>query len=233
MTSILELKDISLDYPDGLDDQGQPRTVRALDRVSLTLKAGDFKALTGSSGSGKSSLLSVAAGLIQPSSGQRLIQGQDTSSYSEAQLARLRREKIGLIFQQPNLIPSLTALEQLEVMARISGLGGAQLKEARTRAADLLDLVGLKDQASRRVHQLSGGQRQRVNIARALMGSPLLLLADEPTSALDAERSEAIVQLLAEVTREFGTATLMITHDLDQLALTQGSWRMVDGRLEE
>ncbi len=148
MTSILELKDISLDYPDGLDDQGQPRTVRALDRVSLTLKAGDFKALTGSSGSGKSSLLSVAAGLIQPSSGQRLIQGQDTSSYSEAQLARLRREKIGLIFQQPNLIPSLTALEQLEVMARISGLGGAQLKEARSRAADLLDLVGLKDQAS-------------------------------------------------------------------------------------
>ena len=230
--SVLELRDIVLDYPDGVDEQGNPRTMRALDHVNLTASRGEFIALTGASGSGKSSLLSVAAGLITPTAGARLINGTDTTAYKDADLAALRRTDIGIIFQQPNLIASLTAVEQLELTARISGARGAELKAARATAADLLDMVGLGDAANRRVHQLSGGQRQRVNIARALMGSPSLLLADEPTSALDAERSAAIVELLVKVTAEFNTATLMITHDLEQVQLTDRVEHMVDGRLE-
>ncbi|WP_421084402.1 ABC transporter ATP-binding protein [Rothia nasimurium] len=229
--AVLELRDITLDYPDGVDADGQPVILRALDRVNLTLKRGDFYALTGASGSGKSSLLSVAAGLITPTGGQRLIQGADTTGYKDAQLAALRRREIGLIFQQPNLIPSLTAAEQLELVARIGGAKGAGLKEARRRAQNLLELVGLEAAASRKVHQLSGGQRQRVNIARALMGNPSLLLADEPTSALDAERSEAIVNLLGQVTAEFKTATLMITHDQGHSRAVDTVLTMADGRL--
>ncbi|MGV3247090.1 ABC transporter ATP-binding protein [Rothia sp. 11254D007CT] len=230
--SVLELRDIVLNYPDGVDADGTPRTMRALDHVNLTASRGEFIALTGASGSGKSSLLSVAAGLITPTAGARLINSTDTTAYKDADLAALRRTDIGIIFQQPNLIASLTAAEQLELTARISGTRGAELKAARATAADLLDMVGLGEAANRRVHQLSGGQRQRVNIARALMGSPSLLLADEPTSALDAERSAAIVELLANITAEFKTATLMITHDLEQIQLTHRVEHMVDGRLQ-
>lgn len=229
--SVLELRDITLEYPDGVDAAGNPATMRALDTVSLTLARGDFLALTGASGSGKSSLLSVAAGLITPTSGTRLINGTDTTGYRDAQLAELRRTTIGIIFQQPNLIASLTAAEQLELVARINGAHGAALRDARRRASDLLELVGLGAASNRRVHQLSGGQRQRVNIARALMGQPDLLLADEPTSALDAERSTAIVELLAQITAEFKTATLMITHDQDHTRLATATYTMHDGAL--
>lgn len=227
----LELRDITLDYPDGVDSSGKPLTARALDGINLTVERGDFFALTGASGSGKSSLLSVAAGLITPTSGSRLINGVDTTGYRDSQLAELRRTTIGIIFQQPNLIASLTAAEQLELVARIGGARGAELRAARSQAHDLLDLVGLSAASHRKVHQLSGGQRQRVNIARALMSQPALLLADEPTSALDSERSEEIVRLLAQVTAEFNTATLMITHDAEQAALATGQLHMVDGRL--
>lgn len=227
----LELHSITLDYPDGVDAAGNPLTARALDGINLTVERGEFLALTGASGSGKSSLLSVAAGLITPTSGARLIDGTDTTGYRDAQLAELRRTTIGIIFQQPHLIASLTAAEQLELVARIGGARGAALRAARSRAADLLDLVGLSGAAHRRAHQLSGGQRQRVNIARALMSQPVLLLADEPTSALDSERSEEVVRLLARVTAEFNTATLMITHDTEHTRLATGQLRMVDGRL--
>lgn len=227
----LELRNITLDYPDGVDATGNPVTARALDDISLTVDRGEFLALTGASGSGKSSLLSVAAGLITPTSGTRLINGVDTTGYRDSQLAELRRTTIGIIFQQPNLIASLTAAEQLELVARIGGARGKDLRAAKSRAADLLELVGLSSAAHRRVHQLSGGQRQRVNIARALMGQPAVLLADEPTSALDSERSEEIVRLLARVTDEFNTATLMITHDAEQAKLATGQVHMVDGRL--
>lgn len=230
-SAALELRGITLDYPDGVDAAGNPVTMRALDSVDLTLNRGDFVALTGASGSGKSSLLSVAAGLVTPTAGQRLIQGVDTTGFTDAQLAHLRRTDIGIIFQQPNLLASLTAAEQLELVARIGGARGQSLNEARKRALDLLDLVGLGAAAGRRVHQLSGGQRQRVNIARALMMNPALLLADEPTSALDAERSAAIVELLATVTAEFNTATLMITHDLAHTEVTTATLTMDDGRL--
>lgn len=230
---VLELRDIVLEYPDGVDADGNPTVMRALDSVSLTAHRGTLTAVTGASGSGKSSLLSVAAGLITPTSGARIIQGNRTENYSDRQLAELRRTTVGFIFQQPNLLASLTAAEQLELVARISGVRGTDLKVARQRATELLDLVGLGAEKGRKMHQLSGGQRQRVNIARALMNTPALLLADEPTSALDAERSASIVELLARITREFNTATLLITHDGDQLAHADRTVHMADGCLTD
>ena len=188
-------------------------------------------ALVGESGSGKSSLLAVAGALVEPTSGSVRINGIEAVGQSEKTRAGLRREQIGVVFQQPNLIPSLTAREQLLVAEHIRGLRGARLKE-KARAADaLLERVGLGGVGDRRPHQLSGGQRQRVNIARALMGDPALLLADEPTSALDHERSQEIVDLLREVTREFDVATVMVTHETDLLDSVDATVTMRDGRL--
>jgi len=222
MKSVLSLRDVTLDYPDG------GTTLRALDRVSLDLAAGTFLALLGPSGSGKSSLLAVAATLIRPTSGTVLVAGQDAGSLTDAGRSALRRDRVGIIFQQPNLLPSLTAVEQLLLAAH---LRGEQPRQARERAGTLLDRVGLAAAGDRRPHQLSGGQRQRVNIARALMADPALLLVDEPTAALDQQRSGDIVRLLREVTDEFGVATLMVTHDAEMVPHTDAVATMADGRL--
>ncbi|MBM7051554.1 MULTISPECIES: ABC transporter ATP-binding protein [unclassified Rothia (in: high G+C Gram-positive bacteria)] len=230
-TAALTLGNVTLEYPDGVDAHGNPTSVRALDNVNFTAHPGTFTALIGQSGSGKSSLLSVASALITPTSGQVLVGNTDISHATDAELTTLRRKEIGIIFQQPNLIASLTAEEQLILAEHIRGARGKELKNARARAQELLELVGLKNQGSRRVHQLSGGQRQRVNIARALMGNPTLLLADEPTSALDHERSVAIVELLQNVTREFGVATIMVTHDVEFAEAADTVATMNDGRL--
>lgn len=217
----LQLTDITLTYPDG-DDR-----VRALDEVSLTCRPGRMTAVVGPSGSGKSSLLAVAATLITPENGQVLLDDIDLTGLPEAERSRTRREKIGIVFQTSNLLASLTAVEQLTVMAHLSGQSP---KEARSRAMDLLDAVGLADQAGRRPHQLSGGQRQRVTIARGLMNSPSLLLVDEPTSALDSERSATILGMLRRLTLERDVATVMVTHDREQLAQADDVVEMVDGR---
>lgn len=221
-TAHLNLANVTLDYPDGSG------TTTALDRVSLTAQAGQLVSLVGPSGSGKSSLLAVAATLVRPTGGQVLIDGTDTQGLKEKDLAALRRSQVGIIFQQPNLLPSLTAAEQLIISDH---LRGKPARAARTRAAGLLDVVGLSASADKLPHQLSGGQRQRVNIARALMGSPKVLLVDEPTAALDHERSEAIVRLLRQVTTEFAVATVMVTHDTEFLPLTDVVATMRDGQL--
>jgi putative ABC transport system ATP-binding protein len=222
MIPALTLIDATLEYPDGTG------SLKALDRVSLSVDAGTILALTGPSGSGKSSLLAVAATLIPPTSGRVLLQGIDAGGLSAGETAALRRERIGIIFQQPNLLPSLTALEQLQLAGH---LRGEAPRRSADRARDLLDRVGLAGSAGRRPHELSGGQRQRVNIARALMGRPQVLLVDEPTAALDHERSEAIVRLLVQVTREYNVATLMVTHDTEYVPLTDAEANMRDGTL--
>lgn len=222
MNAPLTLVNVTLEYPDG------GTTLKALDRVSLALGAGEFLALVGPSGSGKSSLLAVAAALIRPTSGVVSIDGHEATGLPDAQLTALRRKKIGIIFQQPNLLPSLTALEQLLLADH---LRGKPLAAARRRAMELLDVVGLGPVQGKRPHQLSGGQRQRVNIARALMGLPKVLLVDEPTAALDQERSGGIVRLLREITNEFSVATVMVTHDTEFVPLTDAVARMRDGRL--
>ncbi|MFQ6143493.1 ABC transporter ATP-binding protein [Streptomyces seoulensis] len=226
----LVLDDVTLTYPDG---EGR---LTALDRVGLAVPAGSLTAVVGPSGSGKSSLLAVAATLITPDGGRVCVAGTATAGLSAAERAVLRRRSIGIVFQQPNLLPSLTAAEQLEVMARLDGRrtadrSTADRSTARGRARELLAAVGLADRADRRPHQLSGGQRQRVNIARALMNEPSVLLVDEPTSALDHERGAAVLDLLVRLTRDRGTATVLVTHDRGHLDAADAVREMRDGRL--
>lgn len=227
----LRLEGVTLEYADGTHENGSPRTVRALDAVDLEVEAGTTTALVGPSGSGKSSLLAVAATLIRPSAGTVHLADRELTGLPEKELARLRRSEIGMIFQQPNLLASLTAREQLVLTAHLRGGRGAELRKAADRADDLLELVGMSGSAGRRPHQLSGGQRQRVNIARALMGRPRVMLVDEPTSALDHDRSQEVMELLVEVTRRFGTATVVVTHDAELVPLSDRSVTMRDGRL--
>ncbi|WP_409060466.1 ABC transporter ATP-binding protein [Streptomyces sp. SYP-A7185] len=221
------LEDITLTYPDG---EGR---LTALDGVGLDVPAGTLTAVVGPSGSGKSSLLAVAATLVTPDLGRVLVGGTETGSLSPAERSELRREKLGIVFQQPNLLASLTALEQVELMARLAGRGRSAAGRTRARARELLGTVGLADLAHRRPHQLSGGQRQRVGIARALMNAPAVLLVDEPTSALDHERGAAVLGLLTALTRERATATILVTHDHSHVTSADRVVEMVDGRLGE
>ncbi|WP_406382613.1 ABC transporter ATP-binding protein [Streptomyces sp. NBC_01618] len=218
----LNLTDITLTYPDG------ESRLTALDRVCLDVPKGSLTAVVGPSGSGKSSLLAVAATLITPEAGTVTIDGTSTTGMTRGELTALRRHKIGIVFQQPNLLPSLTAAEQLQVMARIDGRSPSA---ARPRAMELLDAVGLADQAGRRPHQLSGGQRQRINIARALMNDPTVLLVDEPTSALDHERGAAVIDLITRLTHQRATATVLVTHDRAHLTAVDQIAEVHDGRL--
>ncbi|MFF0203762.1 ABC transporter ATP-binding protein [Streptomyces sp. NPDC005017] len=220
----LKLTDVVLTYPDG---DGR---ITALDQVCLDVPAGTLTVVAGPSGSGKSSLLAVAATLVTPDAGRVTVDGTDTTGLTRAELTELRRHRIGIVFQQPNLLTSLTAVEQLQVMAHIDGRSASR---ARGRARDLLDAVGLAGQAHRRPHQLSGGQRQRVNIARALMNDPAVLLVDEPTSALDHERGAAVVGLIGRLTRERGTATVLVTHDPAHLGAADRIAEVRDGRVTD
>ena len=218
----LDLTGVTLTYPDG------GHRLTALADVTLAVPRGGLTAVVGPSGSGKSSLLAVAATLVTPDAGTVTVDGTVTTGLSRAELAALRRGAVGIVFQQPNLLPALTCAEQLQVMARIAGRSPAR---ARPRAMELLDAVGLAGLAGRRPHQLSGGQRQRVGLARALMNAPAVLLADEPTSALDRTRAAAAVALIARLTREHATATLLVTHDPAHLAVADRVVEVRDGRL--
>ncbi|AOS64586.1 ABC transporter ATP-binding protein [Actinoalloteichus hymeniacidonis] len=218
----LQLHDIVLTYPDG---DGR---LTAVDHADLDVPSGTVTALVGPSGSGKSSLLAVAAALITPDSGRVVVADTEVTGMSRDEMTALRLAKIGIIFQQPNLIGSLSAAEQLEVMAHLRGRAP---RSARDRARELLDAVGLADKTGHRPHQLSGGQRQRVNIARALMNDPDVLLVDEPTSALDRERGAAIIDLLTTLTHRRATATVLVTHDRAHLDGVDQVAEIRDGRL--
>lgn len=220
----INLQDITLTYPDG------DTTVTALDHVDLDVQAGQLHAIVGPSGSGKSSLLAVAATLIAPSSGGVYIDGVDTNSHTAASLTRLRLNRIGIVFQQPNLLSSLTALDQLLITAHMRS---QPPRDHRAAASRMLATVGLDGKQHRRPATLSGGERQRVNIARALMGDPAVLLVDEPTAALDRERGAQVMSLLAEVSRTYQLATVIVTHDTEHLALADRASILRDGRLEE
>ncbi|WEK61556.1 MAG: ABC transporter ATP-binding protein [Candidatus Microbacterium colombiense] len=225
---MIRLNDITLTFPDG------DSRVTAVDGVSLTAHPGTVTGITGPSGSGKSSLLAVAATLIRPDSGQVFIDDIDATELSARDATELRRESIGIVFQQSNLIPALTAREQLTVMNELGAAGSRRRRgETVTRADALLDAVGLADHGDKRPHQLSGGQRQRVNIARALMNDPSVLLVDEPTSALDQERGARIIDLILRLTDERNTSTLLVTHDLVHLPRMHGVVHLVDGRFVE
>lgn len=218
----LELERVNLYFGDG--DQ----EVRALDEVSLRIRPGEVVAIAGPSGSGKSSLLAVAGGLITPGTGRVVVGDVDLVGLSDRDRTVARRTRIGYVFQYANLLPSLTAREQLLLVAHLAGRISA---DHRARADELLSAVGMAHRADRRPHQLSGGERQRVGIARALMSRPTLLLADEPTSALDHERSRSVMGVLAEQAHLRSTATLLATHDADILGYADRVLHMQDGRL--
>ena len=221
----LKVSNVSLVLGDG--DQ----RVTALDDVSLEVRPGELVAVLGPSGAGKSSLLAVCGGLCTPTSGTISINGTVITSVNSAQLTEIRRERIGFVFQQSNLVPSLTAVDQLLLLVHLRGKkpDGNDKK----RALALLDEVGMSARTDRRPGQLSGGERQRVGIARAVMMSPALLLVDEPTSMLDNSRGKQIVELLSQECHDHSVATLMVTHDQSVLTSADRIVNISDGRLSE
>jgi putative ABC transport system ATP-binding protein len=186
------------------------RKVRALDGVSLHIRKGEFVSLVGPSGSGKSTLLNLIGTLDRPSSGEIYIEDQALSGLSDDSLTRLRRDKIGFIFQFFNLLPSLSCLENVSLPLHLRGWSR---KQARERAAELLGLVGLGHRTSHLPDELSGGERQRVAIARALSVYPPILLADEPTGNLDTHTGAEILRLIRDLHERLGATILMVTHD--------------------
>lgn len=220
MSHALELKDVTVSYSDG------DSHVKALNSVDLSVEAGEFVAVVGPSGSGKSTLLAVAGALTTPDSGQVLVAGEDIVPLGDSELAQIRRNHIGFVFQSSGNLPSaLTAEEQIELASKVIG------KTGRYSSAELLEKVGMAHRAKHRPGSLSGGERQRVGIARALVGDPQVLLVDEPTAALDRARSQEIVALLAKECHDFNVAGVMVTHDYDVLGHCDKVYEMVDGRL--
>jgi putative ABC transport system ATP-binding protein len=203
-------------------------TINAVDGVSFDVHSGEFVALVGPSGSGKTTMLSMLAALLIPSSGQILIDEHDLAKMNESRRVALRREKIGFTFQSNNLIPFLTALENVELMLRLNNKldsGGRQ------RSAELLSRLGLDQRLKSLPAQMSGGQQQRVAIARALIHSPTVVLADEPTASLDTERAFQVVETFAALIHENKRAGIMVTHDLRMCKYVDRVLQMRDGKL--
>ncbi|MEX2689983.1 MAG: ABC transporter ATP-binding protein [Candidatus Njordarchaeum guaymaensis] len=201
---LLEAIDVHKTYRIG------PIEIKALRGVNLTLKQGEFISIVGPSGSGKTTLLNIIGTLDKPTKGMVLIDGKDITKMSESELTQLRRHKIGFIFQFHNLIPILSALENVELPMIIAGI---PREERLQRARYLLKLVGLGDRLNHRPNELSGGEQQRVAIARALANKPILILADEPTGELDTENSLLVVSVLRDAVKEVGGSCILVTHN--------------------
>nr|BAL59415.1 ABC transport system protein [Candidatus Acetothermum autotrophicum] len=218
---MIELKNVHKVYP--MDEVSVP----ALRGIDLTIKPGEFVAIMGPSGSGKSTLMHLLGCLDLPSDGLVQLDGRDITKLDEDILAQIRGKKIGFVFQTFNLIPTLTALENVELPLFFQGVPRA---ERRARAAELLRKVGLEGRMHHKPAQLSGGERQRVAVARALANDPEIILADEPTGNLDSESGEAILELLAQLHRE-GKTIILVTHNPEAAAYAQRIVRIRDGRL--
>ncbi len=219
MTHCIELRDIVKIYKMG--DQ----EVRAVDGVSFVVDPGEMVAITGASGSGKTTLMNIIGGLDRPTSGQYFLDGEDVSKLSENALARIRNKKIGFVFQNFNLLPRMTALENVEVPLLYAGL-----RHAKEQAMAALERVGLAERAHHEPNQLSGGQRQRVAIARALVTNPTIILADEPTGNLDSRTSIEIMELFTELNAQ-GVTLIIVTHEPDIAAWCKRIIQMRDGKI--
>ena len=203
--------------------------VHALDGINFKIKTGSFVSIIGKSGSGKSTLLSQLGALDQPTSGEIIVDDTDITKLSGSKQTTYRSKKIGFVFQQYNLIPNLTALENVMLGLEFGGVPAGERKE---RALELLELVGIdEDQARRRPAKLSGGQQQHVSIARALGNEPAFILADEPTGNLDSETGKTIFKLLHDLSRGHNTTIIVVTHDLDIAGRTDHTYQLKDGKL--
>jgi len=225
MSSLVEAREVSKIYQMG------STTVAALDHVSLSVNQGEFVAIQGTSGSGKSTLLNVIGGLDHPTSGEVLFESKSLAPLSKKEMARYRRYSVGMIFQNFNLITTMSAEENVGLALAFAGLRGAQRSK---RAQELLDRVGLSDRLTHRPTELSGGEQQRVAIARALANRPRILLADEPTGNLDSTRAHELLALLREMVDRDSLTVLIVTHD-HELATTFADRiiLMKDGRVED
>jgi putative ABC transport system ATP-binding protein len=221
MTVVLELQQVTRVYGTGR------AAVTALDEVSLTVAAGELVAVMGPSGSGKSTLLNLAGGLDRPTAGAVLVEGARLDRLDRRGLAAVRRRRVGYVFQDLNLVPGLTAAENVALPLELDGAGA---RRARAAAADALDLVGLAGRAGAFPDQLSGGERQRVAIARAVVGERVLLLADEPTGALDSLTGESVLELL-RAQCDAGVAGLLVTHEARCAAVADRVVFLADGRV--
>jgi hemin transport system ATP-binding protein len=219
----LQLRDVRKTYPSGDTE------VIALDHATMEVADDEIVALVGPSGSGKTTLLSIAGGLLSPTEGTVIVGGHDISDSSSKELTRFRREEVGFVFQTVNLVPFLTARENVMIAAELAGRSTE--RAARTRADQLLDELGLTARVRNLPAQLSGGERQRVAIARALMNEPKLILVDEPTSALDTERGRQVMELIVGEVKQRGTAAVIVTHDTRMVRYADRSVEIVDGRL--
>lgn len=205
-------------------------TIKAVDDVSLSVKAGEFVALVGPSGSGKTTMLAMLAGLLTPSEGQIMIDGYQLGQMNEAKRAKFRRDKIGFTFQNNNLVPYLNVQENVELMLKLTN----QFDQAgRERARALLAQLGLGDRLHNLPSQLSGGQQQRVAIARALIHQPNIVLADEPTASLDTERAYQVVETFANLIHAQNLAGVMVTHDLRMCQYVDKIIQMRDGKINQ
>ena len=222
MPVLVEINDVCKHFVKG------DETITPLDGVCLDIDEGEFISLMGASGCGKSTLLNLVAGIDQPTSGSLIINGTDIGSLSRSQLARWRAENIGYVFQSHNLIPVLTAYENIELPLLLLPLGRQQRRE---RVEIALKAVGLVDRANHYPRQMSGGQCQRVGIGRAIVADPRLVVADEPTGDLDRESTDQILYLLRQLNEQLGTTLLMVTHDPEAAAVADRQLRMVDGIL--
>ncbi len=210
--------------------EGGSGPIRAVDQVSIQVQEGEFAALVGPSGSGKTTMLAMMAGLLDSTEGCIKIDGHELCSMNEAERARFRREKVGFTFQTNNLVPYLTAQENVELMLRLNGKFS---RAGRERAKELLVRLGLGDRLKNLPRQLSGGQQQRVAIARALVHDPAVVLADEPTASLDTERAFQVVETFANLVHEQKRAGIMVTHDLRLCQYVDKVIKMVDGRIAQ
>ncbi|MGJ4077843.1 ABC transporter ATP-binding protein [Corynebacterium macclintockiae] len=229
----LEVKNISLEITDGTTKRN------LLSDVSFNVDPGEVVGITGPSGSGKSTLLSIIGCLETATSGSATLHGEETlelGTVSGRQAAEIRRRHLGIVFQQPNLLPALNAKEQLMVMSRLDkpfGISGKVWRQQEEKAERMLKEVGLEGRENAKVSELSGGQQARVNLARAMMNDPALLLVDEPTAALDTTNAQRVTELIVGLARERNTPVLYVSHDQEQLATLDRRIELVDGKASE
>ncbi len=224
MSRILELNSVCKKFTQGDSD------VKAVDGVNISIDKGEFVSITGKSGSGKSTLLGLIGALDSPTSGTILIDGKDVTKLNSRNLIDYRRQKIGFVFQNYNLVPNLSAIENVMLPMEFAG---AKRRERLKHAGELLDNVGIEgDKQLRKPNKMSGGEQQRVSVARALANKPSVILADEPTGNLDSENGKKVFELLHGLTRNHDTTVVVVTHDLDISGKTDRVFNIVDGKIK-